>query len=285
MSEEVMSNVVVEQQKKKPRKKKSLTRKIIEWTLIGIFGAFAAFIIAGNIQGEIKKSENFGQSIRFGVGNFIVLTDSMEPEIPQDSAIITYKQDISDLVSDFNSGKVVDLAFADVYTGLVPESFVPDNELFQEGERTPFTNRIMTHRLREVHVREDVQFGKGRFVFVASGINDKGMLSLKTQYQTFTEVEYLGTVKVSNQFLGKVFTFIVSPFGLIIILLIPAAYLITVSCIDIFKVLKSSENDEASGNGEGNLANISSKDRERLKKELLDEMINKKKDKQDEKQD
>lgn len=285
MSEEVMSNVVVEQQKKKPRKKKSLTRKIIEWTLIGIFGAFAAFIIAGNIQGEIKKSENFGQSIRFGVGNFIVLTDSMEPEIPQDSAIITYKQDISDLVSDFNSGKVVDLAFADVYTGLVPESFVPDNELFQEGERTPFTNRIMTHRLREIHVREDVQFGKGRFVFVASGINDKGMLSLKTQYQTFTEVEYLGTVKVSNQFLGKVFTFIVSPFGLIIILLIPAAYLITVSCIDIFKALKSSENEEASGSGEGNLANISSKDRERLKKELLDEMINKKKDKQDEKQD
>lgn len=287
MSEDVMNNVVVEEPKKKPKKKKSLARRIIEYTLLVIFGGFAIFVIAGNIQGEIKKNENYGQSIRFGIGSFIVLTNSMEPEIPVDSAIITYKQDISDLVADFNSGKVVDLAFADVYTGLVPDSFVPDDELFQVGERTPYTNRVMTHRLREVHIKEEVAFGKGRYIFVASGINDQGELSKKTQYQTFTETEYLGTVKISNQFLGKVFNFIISPVGLIVVLLVPAAYLIIVSSIDIYKALKSSEEAEAHEGDPvgGKLSTVSAKDRERLKKELLEEMMSKKKDKVDEKQD
>ena len=97
-------------------------------------------------------------------------------------------------------------------------------------------------------------------------------------------------MKVTNVFLGKVFRFIVSPIGLIIVLLIPAAYLIIVSSIDIFKAMKSSEEEEsATVNGDvpsGNtLANVSSKDRERLKKELLEEMINKKKEEKNEKQD
>ena len=284
MSEEVINNVVVEEPTakkskfKRLKKKKSLARRIIEYSLLGIFGAIAIFIIAGNIQGEVNKKNNYGQSIRFGVGSFIVLTDSMEPEIPVDSAIITYKQEINDLVKDFDSGKVIDLAFADVYTGLVPYTFVPDNELFKIGERTAYTNRVMTHRLREVHIREEVEFGKGKYIFVASGINDQGVLSKKTQYQTFTETEYLGTVKITNVFLGKVFNFIVSPIGLIIILLIPAAYLIIVSSIDIYKAMKASENEEAvEGPKDGTLAKVTGKDRERLKKELLQEMIEKKK--------
>ena len=87
---------------------------------------------------------------------------------------------------------------------------------------------------------------------------------------------------MSNQFLGKVFNFIVSPVGLIIVLLVPAAYLIITSSIDIFKAMKASENEEVKVSGDtpsgSTLSSVSAKDRERLKKELLDEMIKKKKE-------
>ena len=295
MSEEVMNNVVVEEpvKAKKPKKKKSLARKIFEWTFFIIFGAFAIFVIAGNIQGEIKKSENYGQSIRFGIGSFIVLTDSMEPEIGQDSAIITYQTDVSDIYARFNKGETIDITFANVDCGV---NFVPEicATWKQEDENIEpslvISNRVMTHRLVEMHYDPLIPYGQGQYVFVTAGINTHTIdeetgqqvtnYARVGQYQIFTENQYLGEVKVSNQFLGKVFNFIVSPIGLIILLLVPAAYLIIVSCIDIFRALKESENEENAQtyNGEGKLASISDADRERLKKELLEEMINKKKE-------
>ena len=301
MSEEVMNNVVVETpEKKRPKKKKSLTRRIIEYVLLGIFGGFAIFVIAGNIQGEIKKNENYGQSIRFGIGSFIVLTDSMEPEIPQDSALITYKTDVSEIYTRFQAGQTIDITFANVESGV---NYIPDIcDQWANSGITPqrvVANKIMTHRLIEMHVDESKNYGFGRYIFVTAGINihtidqETGQevinYSRAGQYQVFTEKQYLGEVKVSNQFLGKVFNFIVSPVGLIIVLLVPAAYLIIVSSIDIFKAMKASENEEVTVSGDtpsGNtLAHVSDKDRERLKKELLEEMMRKKKEKADEKQD
>lgn len=281
-----MNNVVVEKpaKVKKPKKKKSLGRKIFEWVFIGIFGAFALFVIIGNIQGEIKKDQNYGQSIRFGMGSFIVLTDSMEPDIGKDSAIITYQTDVSEVYSNFLKGQTIDITFANVNMYF---PFTPDTEEFkpENGGQAVVTNRIMTHRLVEMH-EYDMPYGQGRYVFVTSGINHNGEASKIGQYQYFTENEYLGVVKVSNQFLGKVFNFIVSPVGLIILLLVPAAYLIVVSSIDIFKAMKESENEEKGiYPAEGKLSTVSEKDRERLKKELLEEMKNKRKEKENAKQD
>ena len=295
MSEEVMNNVVVEEptKVKKPKKKKSLARKIFEWTLFSIFGTFAIFVIAGNIQGEIKKDQNYGQSIRFGIGSFIVLTDSMEPEIGQDSAIITYQTDVNEIYTRFNRGETIDITFANVNLGM---NFVPDicaKWVEEDPNIQPsavYSGRVMTHRLVEMHYDPLIPYGQGQYVFVTAGINTHTIdeetgqevtnYARAGQYQIFTENQYLGEVKVSNQFLGKVFNFIVSPIGLIILLLVPAAYLIVVSCIDIFRALKESENEENAQtyNGEGKLASISDADRERLKKELLEEMINKKKE-------
>ena len=266
--------------KKRVKKPKSTARKIIEWVLFGVFGAACAFILAANISGEIHKKENYGQSIRFGVGSFIVLTDSMEPEIPKDSAIITYKENISDIVSRFNKGQKVDLTFMNTDINVVRD-FDPDDTNLTVRVNT---GKVMTHRLREIHINEDVKAGDGRYYFVTAGINEKGFESGIDQYQVFTEKEYLGTVKINNVFLGKVFNFIVSPIGLIILLLIPAAYLIITSSIDIFKTLKASEASESttSSSGDvpegGKLASVSAEERERLKKELLDEMIKAKKE-------
>ena len=301
MSEDVMNNVVVEEKpKKKPKKKKSLARRIIEYTLLAIFGGFAIFVIAGNIQGEIKKSENYGQSIRFGIGSFIVLTDSMEPEIGQDSAIITYKTDVNEVYDSFMAGATLDITFANVDSGLVYEPEICDKWVNEDPNIVPqevVSNRVMTHRLIEMKFYENRQYGSGRYVFVTAGINTHTIdeetgeeitnYSRMGQYQVFTEKEYLGVVKISNQFLGKVFNFIISPVGLIIVLLVPAAYLIIVSSIDIYKAMKQAEEGEAHEGDPvgGKLSTVSGKDRERLKKELLEEMMNKKKEKGNEKQD
>ena len=262
----------------KPKKKKSKARSIIEWILFGFFGLACAFIVAGLIDGEVHKKENYGQSIRFGIGSFIVLTNSMEPEIPQDSAIITYKEEAKTVQKRFEKGAKVDITFFNT-TSIYTAGFVPDDPTLNTPIRT---DRVMTHRLREFHVNPDAEVGKGRYIFVTTGINTGGEQSLEGQYQVFTENEYLGTVKVTNVFLGKVFNFIVSAWGLIIMLLVPAAYLIVVSTIDIFKKLKEAEAEEAAAKADapegGKLASANAEERERLKKELLDEMINSKKE-------
>lgn len=271
MNEEVIKEVVsVEPKKKREKKKKSLARKIIEWVLFGIFGVFFVFVVAGNIDGEIHKKQNYGQSIRFGIGSFIVLTGSMEPDIKQDSAIITYKQNLDTLVADFNAGQVVDITFMNVRVNV---NYTPTDPKYN----TPvFFDKVMTHRLVEVKVNEDVAEGNGRYIFIAAGINTGNEASLEGQYQIFTENEYLGRVKVTNLFLGKVFNFIVSPIGLIILLLLPAAYLIIVSTIDIFRAMKQSEDENAAISGGDKLKNLTDEQRAQLKKQLLDEMIEQK---------
>lgn len=284
MSEE---NLIIEQQPdmvstkpKRVKRPKSKARKIIEWIFFGIFAVFAIFILAGNISGAIHKKENYGQSIRFGIGSFVILTSSMEPDIPKDSAILTYKESCDTIFARYQSGVTQDITFANVavsvdYTPTNPQYTIP-----------VVANRVMTHRLVEMAVRDDHAFGNGRFVFITAGINPNEYGSEKNQYQIFTEKEYLGTVKLANTALGKVFNFIVSPIGLILVLLVPAAYLIVASSIDIFRALKTSEEENSELPTDNRLDHLSESEREKLKKELLDEMINsKRKEKEDGHQD
>ena len=261
------------------KKPKSKTRKIIEWVLFGIFGVASCFLLAANISAMIHKKDNYGQSIRFGVGTFIILTNSMEPDIGQSTMIITYKENVKNFQERLSNGETIDVTFANV--NINPGSdFEPDNEKFK-SEQPVVTGQVMTHRLREVHINEAKEFGKGHYVFVASGINIKdGEYSKEGQYQIFTEKEYLGTVRSVNSGMGKLMNFVSSPFGLIILLLIPAAYLITVSSIDIYKAVKE---DEQSSNApvdqnSDHLSNISADERERLKNELLEEMLKEKRE-------
>lgn len=272
----------------KPVKKKSKGRKIAEWVIFGIFGAACAVVVAGNIQGAVNRDAHYGQSIRFGVGSFIVLTSSMEPEINKDDAIITYAQDVTTFASRLQKGENIDITFVNV-----PIEFAidPDTERFkrENGGQLIVTNQVMTHRLMEVHEDTSIPLGKGRFIFVTAGINNQGEHSLMGQYQVFTERQYLGVVILKNGALGKVFNFIISPLGLILLLLIPAIYVIVSSSIDIFKALKESEDTPSGGSGSGGdgsskLNSMSEEDRERLKMELLQEMLHGKKgDKNNEK--
>ena len=266
----------------KVKKEKSKARKIIEWVLFVVFGTACAAVLAANVSAMINKKKNFGQSIKFGFGTFIILTNSMEPEIHVNDFILTYKEDAAKLNDRFASGEKVDVTFMNI----APEvsDFTPDSEEFKTGSQV-VTNRVMTHRLREVHINEEKAVGNGHYIFVASGINSGGESSKEGQYQVFTEVEYLGTVKSVNSFVGRFMNFISSPIGLIILLLVPAGYLITVSSIDIFKAVKAQEEGEAvvveSNQASGDpdrLSKISDEERARLKNELLEQMMKEKRE-------
>lgn len=274
-----------EEKPKRVKKEKSKARKIIEWVVFGLFGILFAFVLVGNISSMIHKDENYGQSIRYGFGTFVILTTSMEPDIPKDSAIITYKEDVSIFKDRLAKGEIVDVTFANIATGI---EFEPDTPEFKRanGGQQIVSNQIMTHRLKEIHEDPSVPFGEGRFILITTGINNHGEYALIGQYQLFTEKQYLGTVKVVNTALGGFMNFVSSPLGLLVLLLIPAGYLIVVSSIDIFKAVKEDENaSQATNNNVSSerLSKISDKDRERLKKELLEEMMKaKKEEKKDE---
>jgi len=280
-----MSEQVKEKRVKKP---KSKARKIIEWVLTGIFLALFAFVLAGQIDGMVHKKEHYNQQLRFGYGTFVVKTDSMEPKYMVGTALITYNEDADKIYERFQKGEEVDITFVDVYnTNNEYTSPLNNPEL---TKRTDPTGVPMTHRVKEVHVNNNQEKGKGKYTFITAGINTRSTnLGWKegepdiviNQYQAFTEKEVLGRVTVNSVFLGGVFSFVGSPLGLLVLLLIPAFYLVVSSVIDIFKAYKEPEPATEGAAGQPNNNNgpvtLSEADKKRLKEQLLEEMISKKK--------
>ena len=271
-----------EKKVKKEKKPKSKARKIIEWVFTGIFLVIFAVLGIAQIDGLVNKKSHYNQQIRFGFATFVVQTDSMEPKYKVKSALITYLDSPETLYKEFQKGKIIDVTFFDAYfTDTEYTKPVTHTELTY---RTSVTNVPMTHRVQEIHINESKKKGEGRYTFITAGIND-GVSSATDadgkifQYQAFTEKELLGRVVVGSAFLGGVFAFISSVWGLLILLLIPAFYLIITSVIDIFKAYKEPEEvpEGATSEAPKGERQLSEEDKKRLKEELLKEMMNKKK--------
>ena len=268
---------------KREKKPKSKTRRIIEWILTGIF--FVIFAIAGiaQIDGLINKNKHYGQQIRFGYAAFVVKTESMEPVYKVDTAIITYLEDVDKIYERYENGETIDVTFYDAYTANTeytkPSEAHPELTMRTHMAEYP----IITHRVVEIHKNDAVNKGEGKYTFIVAGIN-KGVGAATDgdgniyQYQAFTEKELLGRVVVGSAFLGAIFGFISSVWGLLILLLIPSFYLIITSVIDIFKAYKEPDDELATANGAPvSKGELSEEDKKRLKEELLQEMMNKKK--------
>lgn len=258
--------------KKKEKRPKSKARRIIEWVLVGFFGVIFAFAAAATIDSMIHKKENYGESIRFGVGTFVVRTDSMEPEYKVKSAIVTYKKPIEEIVTEFEKGETVDLTF--IYAPGPIMTPLDKGLTYQTNASNsdPLYGTPMTHRLREIKTDTSAEVGKGRYLFIVAGINDRSGEWKINQYQVVSDEYVLGQVILNSDFLGGVFGFIASPMGLFVLLLIPAFYLVITSVIDIFRTLKESEEEPALAGGAPKLE-LSEKDKARLKQEMLAEMI------------
>ena len=281
--------------KEKVKKEKSKARKIIEWVFTGLFAVLFVFFAAGQVDGMIHKKENYGYTVNFGYSYYIITTNSMEPEYKVGTAIISHKVSPEKIVKMFDSNEVVDMTFVGMYrendVDYDYEDYFPGNityggiEYKLEGNNPVYPkqlNQAITHRLIDYHIDESKKEGEGRYTFVCAGINTGGELAKEGQYQLLTENELLGIVKVNSKVLGGLFKFITSPWGLLVFLLVPAFYLVITSVLDIFKAMKEPEEENASEgqekqSGSASLEGLSEKDKERLKREMLEEMLNKKK--------
>lgn len=285
MVDEVKEEVVneeVSENKTDGKKPKSKVRKAIEWVLTGVFAILFIFFAVGQVKGMIDKEKNFGHTFTYDYGSFVIKTDSMVPEYPVDIAIVTHKDNALDIIHAYEAGETIDITFHDSYLG---DAKIPEGKEMLKT-RTDATGMVITHRLFDVEIREDVQEGEGRYLFFVAGINKEKAEGIGAygQYQVLSEKQLLGVVKIKSNFLGGFFGFISTPWGLLVFLLIPAFYLVITSVIDIFKAIKEPDeeggdnNNPPSGgnNGVGALSELSEEDRRRLKQEMLDEMMKKK---------
>ena len=358
----------VEEPKKK--KEKSKARSIVEWVFTIFFGVLFVAFGAAQIDGMIHKKEHCNQMVRFGTSAYSVLTDSMEPLYPVNTAIINYLDSEEEIVTRFNASKselymlddekpyfdgnewqeYVDtsapaegnkfiyynnsvsrwsnphivcysLTKSTIWPGLEMEQ-VKENiyriEVDAKFDRVIFTNgdyidisfmhdtyyksivlaegrklsnpvfrneikltgEVMTHRINEIINVNGVNY------FIMAGINPESVnYGGQDQFQICTYQKIIGVVKVNSTFIGAIFKFISSGWGLLIFLLIPALYLAVSSVIDILKTLKDSEEGRAveaksdtNSTKVESLDGLSAEDRERLKKEMLEEMLNSRKD-------
>ena len=248
----------------KQKKEKSQARKIIEWVGTGVLTLLVAVIVFFNVVGMVTRKDNYDVPNYFGIQTLVVLTDSMVPSEEGDkgyevgSTVIVQKVDPSTIkVGD-------DLTFM----------------WNVNGRLTP-----MTHRCSDIQTATDAS-GNITYTFTCHGINKKSEFckigdvygDCTDQLQVFNQDVLLGKVIGKSAFLGFFYNFVSSWWGLLIMLLIPALYLIITSVIDIVKAPDEDKKVLVEGKEEKKDKNSSFDDEERarLKQEMLNQMIEEK---------
>ena len=254
---------------KKNGKPKSKTRKIIEWVLTGIFAA--AIVGVGVLQIVNKTSKN--QNV-FGSQFQKVLTDSMSPTYKvNDIIFIDTKVNPADLKAKVDAGKNVDLSF----------------KWIVEGQEVSMTHRLQSVTYYEAAQVDPITGEAFHYTFVAHGINKQSEFckmydgkygDCTNQTQTFHEGSIIGRVVRKSYFM----TFATSIWGLLVLLLVPCMYLIVSAVFDICRALDDKEEVPADGQVVGEagekkdpLAGLSEKEKQKLKEQMLKEMLEGKK--------
>ena len=252
---------------KNEKKPKSKARKIIDWVITGVFATLIVGLAVVQIINKTTKNQNI-----FGAQYQKVLTDSMAPTYKVNDIIFITEADPQNLVDRVEKGENVDVSFKWTVNG---------------------SEVSMTHRLQEAiklaSPQVDPITGETyQYKFVAHGINKTSEFckvgdqygDCTTQTQEFNENALIGRVVRKSH----IMTFATSIWGLLVLLLVPCMYLIIASVIDICKALDDKEEEVPAegeppkiGTKEDPLAGLSEKEKEKLKKQMLDEMLGKSK--------
>ena len=251
---------------KNEKKPKSKARKIIDWVITGVFATLIVGLAVVQIINKTTKNQNV-----FGTQFQRVLTDSMAPTYKVNDVIFLAKADPEDLKQRVDAGKDVDVSF----------------KWTVQGQEVSMTHRLMSATYVAETQVDPITGENYHYTFVAHGINTEsewckgagGYMDCTGQTQEFHEGSLIGRVVRKSYFM----TFATSIWGLLVLLLIPCMYLIIASVIDICKALDDKEEVPAEGEPpkigtrEDPLAGLSEKEKEKLKKQMLDEMLGKSK--------
>ena len=265
------------------KKPKSKARKIIDWVVTGVFATLIVGVGTVFVLNRFSKNQNV-----LGAAYQKVLTDSMSPVYKVNDIIVVKKTDPQKIYTWVNEGKDVDVSFR-VKDIVEPVSLI---NTFKNSD-VSMTHRILTAEYSEAPLVDEITGVTYHYTFVTHGINTQsewcksasGYNDCTNQTQKFHENALIGKVERKSHLL----TFATSVWGLLILLLVPCMYLITASVFDICKALdKTEENPEPGevseegkrviGSKDDPLAGLSDKEKEKLKKQMLDELLGKKGD-------
>ena len=233
------------------KKKKSKVKKAFDIISTSIVVLLFGFAIFYQIVSLTTRDSNYGVTNFFGNQILIVQTDSMEPDYPVNDGLLVKKVDKTEIkVGD-------DITFH-----------------YELGSN----DVIITHRVGEIQISDE-----GVYTFICHGINtNSSQCEGDCTYQTqiVKEEWVLGKVVGKNAFIGGFYNFMLQPYGLFVLVLIPGGYLIITAIFDLVKASKGPKKlvtENSSGEEiKVDTSNLSEEDRERLKKELLNEMLDKK---------
>jgi signal peptidase len=237
---------------------KSKVKETLRKRILSRFGTLIALAIIGfavyfEIASQTSRGSNYGVAVVFNTASLIVETDSMEPEYPVGSGIIVKKVDPSTIK-------------------------IGDDLTFYRPER----GVVVTHRCSAI------SYDEGLYTFTVHGINtdsDQCTGDCTGQTQVFAERYLIGKVVYRSDALGGFLNFITSIYGILILVLIPAGYLIGMSIKDVVFALKNKDEEGDSSakivergseknKSNSEISSLSEEDKERLKKELLNELMN-----------
>lgn len=284
---------MAEEKKKKEKKPQSKAKKIVNWVITGVFGAIIVGVIIFNLVSRFS-----GTGYIFGSQYPMVLTDSMEDDYMVGDVLNVRKIKNYDALADsyrYGDDKVegtaddatsVTVGQIETLTNGATIDLTFNYDIFGSGK-----DYSVTHRLSQIVIHHDIESGSGKFDFTCHGINTHSSQcstsggDCTSQTQTFDENKLIGQVKGVNGFLTFFYKIFSSVWGLLVVILIPALYLIISSVIDIFKAATAKDPDLVSEGGEAPpqdnsspndaLGNLSKEDLERLKKDLLEELMEK----------
>ncbi len=200
-------------EKKEVKTKKSLFGKILTWVL----GTFVGLLLVVQVTGFISARNNFGVSSFLGYQSFVVLTDSMEPELPVGNGVIVKKVDVTTLVAS-----------------TTPESKDGDIITFFRSN----DQLIITHRIIEV-----IDDGDGTLTFKCLGDNLNAQ-TCPTEGCTIANSDLvpeefvMGKVISSSAALGAFSKFFSSPITTLFLVLIPLGAVFASSIVDFVKAAK-----------------------------------------------
>jgi len=238
---------------KSSKVKKPIWQRVLSWFFSILVGLILVFALTYQIETSITRSSNYGVGSFFGYQTLVIATDSMEPKYKVGSGIIVKK-----------------VSFEDISVG--------DDITFYYAS----LKVVMTHE-----VLSKTKSNDGVYTFVCHGINkNSDQCSGDCTYQTQTiEQQYvLGKVIKTSDFIGILYNYLLTPYGLITLILIPGGYLIISSIFDVVKTIKAN-NQVNKDPTVDHLNKLSEEEKETLKEELLNEMLENKGNKNDNKEE
>jgi len=236
-------------------------RKLVDYILI----LFIAVIAIAEVAGLTTRSSNFGVPNIFGNQFLVVATDSM----------------------------AVDESGNEVYPvgiGLICQKV--DVDSIEVGDDITFywkdINSTITHRVYEINTNAEGEVES----FMCHGINVNATFYSPSQYQEVPVDQVLGKIVAKSYFLGNFITAMQTPYIVLLLIIIPAAFIAVSSIVDMVRIKKMSEDEleekygdknEKEGNSDDPLSGLSEDEKASLKKQMIEEMIKTKEGEKDEK--